>query len=367
MFATCIHCNRPLGANESIGTFPVGRRLAFDGARGRLWAVCQKCERWNLSPLEERWEAIEECERQFRGTRVCVSTENIGLAKLRDGTELVRVAKPLRPEFAAWRYGDQFGRRRRRIVLQGVGTSVAMAALIAGDELLGVGFGLVLHTFYAAALAEAVGINVAGRRPTLTALNDGVWVDASPHIHLEGRPDVPEGWGAFGVVSQFKSLPPTIKPWPLGPFRLPRAEWPESKDIHLRGDDAEPLLRALLPADNRLGSTHRRVQQGVSLIEAAGDHSTFGHWIAKQLPVWRAKQRFVDNGHIKGIPPAARLALEMSLHEESERRAMEGELHLLEAAWRQADEIAKIADELLLPSSIDSRLAQLRAHEVEPK
>jgi hypothetical protein len=25
-----------------------------------LWVVCRHCERWNLSPLEERWEAVEQ-------------------------------------------------------------------------------------------------------------------------------------------------------------------------------------------------------------------------------------------------------------------------------------------------------------------
>jgi hypothetical protein len=40
------------------------------------------------------------------------------------------------------------------------------------------------------------------------------------------------------------------------------------------------------------------------------------------------------------------LALEMSLHEESERRALDGELALLEAAWRDAERIALIADSL---------------------
>ena len=58
MYATCLFCNRPLGHNESIEHFPVGRRLAFDAAKGRLWVVCPACERWNLTPLEERWEAI---------------------------------------------------------------------------------------------------------------------------------------------------------------------------------------------------------------------------------------------------------------------------------------------------------------------
>jgi hypothetical protein len=105
-------CKKPLGANEVVEAFPVGRRLAFDAARGRLWVVCRSCQRWNLTPLEERWEAVEACEELFRGTRVRTSSENIGLARHAEGLELVRIGRPLRPEFAAWRYGDQFGRRR---------------------------------------------------------------------------------------------------------------------------------------------------------------------------------------------------------------------------------------------------------------
>ena len=107
-------CHRPLETNEVVESFPVGRRLAFDAARGRLWVVCTKCERWNLTPLEERWEAVEDCERLFRDTRIRVSTDNIGLARHPEGLTLVRIGEPLRPEFAAWRYGDQFGRRMRR-------------------------------------------------------------------------------------------------------------------------------------------------------------------------------------------------------------------------------------------------------------
>ena len=70
MYSTCLFCNSSLGVNEQITAFPVGQRLAFDPARGRLWVICARCSRWNLSPLEERWEAIDECERLFRGTRL---------------------------------------------------------------------------------------------------------------------------------------------------------------------------------------------------------------------------------------------------------------------------------------------------------
>ncbi|HEX5581779.1 MAG TPA: hypothetical protein VFX39_09395, partial [Gemmatimonadaceae bacterium] len=133
MYSTCLFCHAPLGANESVERFPVGRRLAFDGERGRLWVVCRRCERWNLSPLEERWEAIEACERLWRDTRRRVSTDQIGLARLAGGVELVRIGRPRRPEFAAWRYGDQFGRRyRRNVLIAGAGFAAVGAVFVGG-------------------------------------------------------------------------------------------------------------------------------------------------------------------------------------------------------------------------------------------
>ena len=102
MYKTCMFCNRPLGANQVIEQFPVGRRLAFDAERGRLWVVCRKCERWNLSPLEERWEAVEMCERFFQDTRIRVSTENVGLAKhpgQEGGTHVSVSSPPSGPRF----------------------------------------------------------------------------------------------------------------------------------------------------------------------------------------------------------------------------------------------------------------------------
>src|SRR5512142_2756098 len=141
MYSTCIFCNKPLGSNEAIEAFPIGTRVAFDSARGRLWAVCPSCERWNLSPLEERWEAIEQAEKLYRDTRRRVSTDNIGLAKIREGTTLVRIGEPQRPEFAAWRYGDQFGRRRRRHMLIAAGGIAAVGGALVGGAAAGIGIG----------------------------------------------------------------------------------------------------------------------------------------------------------------------------------------------------------------------------------
>ena len=59
-------------------------------------------------------------------------------------------------------------------------------------------------------------------------------------------------------------------------------------------------------------------------------------------------EKFIGN-----MPEPTRLALEMALHEEQERRALEGELWLLEQAWRDAEEIAAISDDLLLPEGAE--------------
>jgi hypothetical protein len=129
-----LFCSGALGRNESLEHFPVGRRLAFDAAKGRLWVVCPSCRRWNLSPLEIRWEAIEEAERAYRGTRLRASTEHIGLAKLKEGTELVRIGRPLLPEFAAWRYGSVFRRRHRKAIVSASAQDTCLSAVRRSDS-----------------------------------------------------------------------------------------------------------------------------------------------------------------------------------------------------------------------------------------
>ena len=49
-----------------------------------------------------------------------------------------------------------------------------------------------------------------------------------------------------------------------------------------------------------------------------------------------------------------------SLQEDGERRVLEGELETLERAWREAEQIAAIADALLLPGDVLERIAGLR-------
>ena len=53
------------------------------------------------------------------------------------------------------------------------------------------------------------------------------------------------------------------------------------------------------------------------------------------------------------MPSEDRLALEMAANEDVERRAMAGELAELREAWREAEEIAQIADDMFVADALE--------------
>ena len=328
MYATCLFCNQPLGANEAIEAFPVGRRLAFDAAKGRLWVVCRACGRWNLTPLEERWEAIEECERLFRDTRVRVSTEQVGLARLREGLELVRIGEPQRPEFAAWRYGDQFGRRRRDTLIRVGLTGAAAITLVAGGVVAGV---LTGGTIVLAMGGKDMVQRALDRRRAVRVLIDGRPTTVRRDQLALARLAVLHG-----------SSVPTLQ-----------LTHGRGHTDRFTGAEVERLLGQLLPVVNRAGGTATQVQDAVREIETVGAAHAYVGAAARQ-----ASRLGITA--LADYPPEVRLALEMAAHEEAERRALEGELALLEQAWREAEELAAIADDLLVSADVRARLAALR-------
>lgn len=347
MYSTCIFCQSKLGENQSVEHFPVGRRLAFDAARGRLWVVCRRCERWNLSPIEERWEAIEDCERLFRATRLRVSTGNIGLARVADGLELVRVGEPLRPEFAAWRYGDQFGRRRRRTMAYAVGIGAGVGLVGIGPVIGGVaGFSWLGYNVANAAINVYQGrrvrarVHVPGRDRPIAVRRDQI-----SHLAL-----VPlEGDWALRVA--FEEDDP--EPRALFPRFWSRER--QISSVLLTGDAALRAAPRLLPTVNSGGASRREVAAAVDLLTETPDPSRLFAKYAVAGPSSNASGQYVSY-----LSRPVRLALEMASHEENERRALEGELHLLESAWRDAEEIAAIADGLLLPDETGDQLDTLK-------
>ena len=330
VYSTCIFCHTDLGKNEAIEHFPVGRRLAFDAAKGRLWAVCRACERWNLSPLEERWEAIEECERLFRDTRLRVSTENIGLARVKEGTTLVRVGEPQRPEMAAWRYGDQFHRRRRKHVALVSAGVVAVGGWVLAGPVMGLLGGASINLINIPNLL--LSLRTVARVPV-----DGEVLELNRSMlrKVSLRPHRLHGFEL--EIPQHPSV---------GAF-LPRANPP----VVLEGDEALRAARILLPRINRSGGSSTDVQEAVRVLERARN--------PEQLFT-----RFASNGEdLHSLRTPSRLALEMSLHEDDERRALEGELALLEDRWREAEEVAAISDDMFLPSSVREMLTRFKKSE----
>jgi hypothetical protein len=360
MYSTCLFCYADLKSNASVDRFPVGRRLAFDAAKGRLWVVCPRCTRWNLTPLEERWEAIEQCERLYRGTRLRASTANVGLARLRDGLELVRIGSPLRPEFAAWRYSAKFGRRRRDAQLVvGAGAALTVAAGVAAAPLIGPVLALgTLSVVALPAVTTALGV--------VPILGTIALRDYLQHERVVGR-----------VVGPTKRV------------LTVRAKHLDYAELRVRADGSDPsltlphdggwtdidgaaalrTLSQLMAGANRLGATSAQVRDAVRDVDDAGDAATYlartstkGGW--RSTRIMSLLNEYRGLGALR-LSASERLALEMALNEESERRALQGELAQLEQAWRDAEQIAGIADNLLLPESVDDFFGRSRGRSGE--
>jgi hypothetical protein len=291
--------------------------------------------------MDERHEAIEECERLFRRTHVRVSTENIGLAKLSEGLELIRIGTPLRPEFAAWRYASEFAIRRNR-------SNVIAGSTIAGAGIISASLGALVGP--AALQAGAASIVVVPGVTTILAVipivgvlaardyleNDRVVARFSQRHHVVNIRAKHVGDIEFeiGVGGQATLRIPHDRGW---------ARFTGTRAIH--------ATSVILANTNRAGASRRSVQDAVNEIEKIGTAEGFMEAAARR-GVWRGLRpvsvlnsyRALGAMHLSATE---RLALEMSMQEETERRAMYGELAILREAWRAAEEIALIADGLL--------------------
>jgi hypothetical protein len=372
MYATCTFCYANLGENRVLETFAVARRVAYDPAKGCLWAVCPVCARWNLAPIEERWEAVHECEQRFRATTLRYSSGNIGLAWLKGDLDLIRIGPALRPEVAAWRYGRMLT-RRRPMASRALGHAASL--VVAGVRRL-------------AAASHDRGLSARG---ALADLLLGVYggrvadVVQLPRGATDGA-DIPI------AVVRLRHLvrASLVRPEPGQPWSLAIPH--DQGVLTLEG---EAGLRAVARMLAIINGTERGAGFGHDLLSAAvakvdesaqpdsyfnrvltiALRSSWGRDPAEGGPAtdvealeiastqterlaWRLTGRtFWGRGGIGSEPATAlldvplvdRVALEMAAHEESERRALEGELEELAEAWREADEIATIADALLGP------------------
>lgn len=102
----CLFCDHALGVGVPEAPAP-GRRHAYDPGQGRLWEICPGCRRWNPVPLELRWETLEGWERAVRDRgRIVLEAGELALLRVDDG-EVVRVGRPPLVTWGGWRYGKR--------------------------------------------------------------------------------------------------------------------------------------------------------------------------------------------------------------------------------------------------------------------
>jgi hypothetical protein len=112
----------------------------------------------------------------------------------------------------------------------------------------------------------------------------------------------------------------------------------------LAGSDAIRGAGVLLARINRFGARAAQVDLAVDILGRHRDASTCFRWAGSRPE----RERY----RLARLPMAIRLALEMAAHEETERRILQGELAVYRRRWLRAEEIAGIADGLLVPAHL---------------
>src|SRR2546427_12644339 len=102
MFSSCGFCNAAFDGDGGPSGLGVGRRIAFDEWKGRLWVVCPRCSRWNLTPFDDRLERIEGGARAAGQGRIAASPQQVRVIP-GEGYDFRRVGKTPRGEMGNWR------------------------------------------------------------------------------------------------------------------------------------------------------------------------------------------------------------------------------------------------------------------------
>lgn len=324
MYRTCAFCNAPLDGDGGPSGLGVGRRLAFDEWRGRLWVVCVRCARWNLTPLDDRLERIEAVARAARDGRMLASTEQVALLRWAR-YDLIRVGKPLRLELAGWRYGERLkARSRERAKVVVPLTLAAMGLGIAANVAAGGSFGFLAWNL--GRLADGVYLGIVGRRrvnlfdpPICEHCGTLLQLKAK---HVQHARVVPDAHHALGVLV---SCPACHRAAAL-----------------LTGPDADAILRQGLAYLNVRRSSRRKAGDAARVVDAAGGPDRLIRDIARRELTLRS------------LRPERQLALEMAVEEQAEAEE-------LERRWREAEEIAGIADGALsTDAALEAELQRLK-------
>ncbi len=331
-YRRCLVCAAAFPRNEDLTHLSLGRRVAFDPERGRLWVVCGACQRWSLAPLESRWEALDELERLVRDHgRLLSQTANVGLLRARS-LEVVRVGRAQLQEEAWWRYGQELRLRRKRYRKMAAVGTVTAAGVVAGSWATG---GM---SFFGAWLAWNYAPKLATRSARWVRFGSAAWRGRGQCARC-GRSlsEVRFAWLNRLLVSPGGCAPEVT-------VTCPACRGRPGAGMLLSRPEGARVLRQALAYHHFAGAPARRVESAARLVEVAGGPA--------KLPA-----RILGDG--KTIPDMGRtgaVAMEIAVHEEHERRLLEMELAELEAHWRREEELAGIIDGELSSASLSADL-----------
>jgi len=328
LYTRCLVCGVPFPANEMLEYLPRGERVAYDPEKGRLWAVCKHCKRWSLTPIQDRWEALEELEKLVTDkARLLHQTDNVAL--MRAGPlEIVRVGRANLSEEAWWRYGRELTRRRESYKKLTFASTVAVGAAAWGGMATGgiswLGAWLIWEhapdqMTQAARWLRFGGAAWRGNRHCERCGHRFSSLKYGDRNRLILTPSATDGHAV--EITQ----------------RCPRCGGYAGAGLNLQGAEAERTLRRVLAYHHFAGASAAQVERATRLIQTAGSASD-------ATRVLLAKHRYLgDQGRTGAI------ALEIAANEQAEQHLLELELADLEARWREEEELAAIIDGELTP------------------
>ncbi len=324
MFSSCAFCNAAFDGDGGPSGLGVGRRIAFDEWKGRLWVVCPRCSRWNLTPFDDRLERIEAVARAASSGRIAASTDQVALIRW-ERYDLVRVGKPPRVELATWRYGERLRNRQRERLKVVVPLTVAAIGLgIAANVAAGGGFGVIVWNIHRA--VDGVYLWMVGRR-RISLVESPICAHCGTLMELRARHVqhsrvVPDRHADMAVV-----------------VSCPRCR---QEGAQLTGTEAIQVLRQGLTYLNIRRGGRRRAEDAAREVDQVGGPDQLVRDIARRELTLRSLR--AERG----------LALEMAVDERAE-------VAELERQWKEAEEIADIADGTLSTSTeIEEELKRLK-------
>lgn len=323
MFTTCAFCSGALGGDGGDSGLGVGRRFAFDGWKSRAWVICQRCARWNLTPYDERLEVIAALDRMASAGRVAATSAQVALVRL-GAYDIVRVGQPPRPEMATWRYGERIKARQKERMKVVVPVAIAVVGLSVVNVALGGSMGVFIGQV--PNVANSIYTGMVGYRkvpiePPICARCGAVMILRAKHV-TDAR------------------LQHTARSDLALLLRCPKCR---DEGALLEGADAEIALRS--------GLTYQNLRKAGKLKKRAAD-------AARQVDMFGGPEAYLARQALREVrvstyKGAEALALEMSVDEQAEVRE-------LERQWQDAEEIADIADNLLVDPTIEAELRHLK-------